>query len=460
MGVSVRMVVEETPRYRGAPTTAPYRESTNVFYDPFTQIQLQPSQQRVNRDDEIIGIPAPRAEIQNGHRPTGSFSGRLYPNTLLPFLISCGHSPVAGYPKQGNGTNCVQTLTKGGTITGGTWTLTFGGQTTGAILATATAAEVQAHLERLPNVRPGDIIVSGGPITTANLVLTFGGQQAAKVVPAVTVNTASLVGAAPTITPSITTAGATGTNLDSQGRGAPAGVWIWELEARNGAVGARSKIEAFSLGLIVDYNEQQIFGQGFAVNSISVSGDGGVSGDMVGLYVDRALTPVVLTPTYDSEAIRPVLFSDLAATWLAGGGPVSGFTWSVRHQHEVADDAGLRRPDWPARNFLAGRTELAGSMESASFDPQDWDMMLAAGTFPLVADYTIPGQQIAATGAPYRCTLVAPACQLGADGGPEAMANKVRHGATWPWKATYSSVSGYAHRLILHTAVAALETYV
>ena len=438
---------------------APYRKSTVVEYEPFTSLQLQPSQQRINRDDEIIGIPAPRAEIQNGHRPSGSFGARLYPNSMLLFLLSCGHQPVAGYPKQGNGTNAVQTLTKGGTITGGTFTITFGGEATGAIQATATAAEVQAHLERLAAIRSGDVTVTGGPITTANLVLTFGGNYAAKVVTAVTVNTTGLTGTTPTITPSITTAGATGTNLDSLGRGATAGAYIWELESRNGPLGARSYTDAFTISLIANYNEQPVFGEGMAVNSLSVGGDGQVSGDMVGLYVERFLTPPTLTPVYDSEAIRPVLFSDLKTTWLAGGGPVSGFTWRVAHQHEVSDDASIRRPDWPARNLLSRFTELTGTMESSQFDAQDWDVMLAAGTFPMTADYAIPSM-IGATGSPYRVTLYAPAAQLGADGGPEQMANKFRHGATWPWKATYSSAAGYAHRLIVHCARSAVEAYV
>lgn len=459
MAVAIKVTVEETPRFRGCGTTAPYRESTNVFYEPFTSVQLQPQQQRINRDDEIIGIPAPRSEIPNGHRPTGSFNARLYPNSMLPFLLSCGHQPVAGFPKQGNGTNAVQTLTKGGTITGGTWTITFGGETTGAINASATAQEVQAHLERLAGVRPGDILVTGGPINTTALVLTFQGGLSAKVVPAVTVTTTSLTGTSPTITPSMTTTGAPGTNVDSLGRGAAPGAWIWELEARNGPLGARGFTDAFTLGIVAAYNEQPIFGSGFAVNSLSVSGDGGVTGDMVGLFVERFLTAPTLTPTYDSEAIRPVLFSDLKATWLANGGPVSGFSWRVGHQHEVSDDAGRRTPDWPARNFLSGRTELTGSMESSAFDPQDWDMMLAAATFPLTADYVIPSM-IGASGSPYRCTLYAPAVQLDADGGPEAMSNKFRHGATWGWKATYSSAAGYAHRLILHCAVTAVETYV
>ena len=45
--------------------------------------------------------------------------------------------------------------------TGGTFTLTFNGQTTAPIAYNATAAQIQAALEALSNIAPGDIIVTG-----------------------------------------------------------------------------------------------------------------------------------------------------------------------------------------------------------------------------------------------------------------------------------------------------------
>lgn len=65
------------------------------------------------------------------------------------------------------GTNEIQSVTEGGEgLT--SFTLTYSGQTTTALDAAATAAEVQAALEALSNIAPGDVAVSGsagGPYT-------------------------------------------------------------------------------------------------------------------------------------------------------------------------------------------------------------------------------------------------------------------------------------------------------
>lgn len=104
---------------------------------------------------------------------TGDASAPSYPNadTVDPW----GHTVVnAQYPPnevavgyQGvwkllvGGAEEVQTLTVGGSgLT--SFTLTFQGQTTAAIPAAAVGADVQAALEALSNVNPGDLVVTGG----------------------------------------------------------------------------------------------------------------------------------------------------------------------------------------------------------------------------------------------------------------------------------------------------------
>jgi len=74
-----------------------------------------------------------------------------------------GAGPYAG------GTAEVQTVTVTGVPTGGTFTLTYAGQTTAPIPFNATAAQLQAALENLPNLNPGDIVVTG----TAPYQVTF-----------------------------------------------------------------------------------------------------------------------------------------------------------------------------------------------------------------------------------------------------------------------------------------------
>lgn len=106
------------------------------------------------------------------------------------------------------GTNEVQTLTKSGTLSGGTYTLTFEGQTTSALVNTANAATVQAALEALSTVGAGDWVVTGGPISAANLVFTAGADLAARNLSAISI-TSSLTGGG-TATFSTTTPGVEG----------------------------------------------------------------------------------------------------------------------------------------------------------------------------------------------------------------------------------------------------------
>lgn len=94
--------------------------------------------------------------------------------------------------------------------TGGTFTITYSGQTTSAIAFNAAASAVQAALEALSNLAPGDVVVTGGPGDaggTTPYVLTFGGTLAQTDVAEVTTNPASLTGGAGTATVSTTTAG-------------------------------------------------------------------------------------------------------------------------------------------------------------------------------------------------------------------------------------------------------------
>jgi hypothetical protein len=70
----------------------------------------------------------------------------------------------------------VQQITFGGTVLGGTFQLTFGGQTTAEMPWNATAAEVQAALEALGSISPGDVIVTA---YSGRFLVHFTGQFAA-----------------------------------------------------------------------------------------------------------------------------------------------------------------------------------------------------------------------------------------------------------------------------------------
>ena len=62
--------------------------------------------------------------------------------------------------------NVFQKVALTGSPTGGYFTLTFEGDTTGPIPFDATAAQVQAALEALPNIGPGNAETILGPVNT------------------------------------------------------------------------------------------------------------------------------------------------------------------------------------------------------------------------------------------------------------------------------------------------------
>jgi len=102
-------------------------------------------------------------------------------------------------------TDEVQTLTEGGSgLT--SWTITYSGQTTASIDDDATAAEVQAALEALSNIAPGDVTVTGGPLGTGPFTVTFGGTLADTNVAAMTTTP---TGGSGTVVVATTTAGGT-----------------------------------------------------------------------------------------------------------------------------------------------------------------------------------------------------------------------------------------------------------
>lgn len=140
----------------------------------------------------------------------------LQPGEVMAKILTGADAGKIGPFQRGTGAagaaavNEVQTFDLG-SATAGTFTITFDGQTTASIARNATAATVQAALETLSNVNPGDIVVTGGALP-AQVTLTFGGQYAATNVPQITITPTGLTGGTVTI--------ATATP------GSAAGVWV------------------------------------------------------------------------------------------------------------------------------------------------------------------------------------------------------------------------------------------
>lgn len=139
-------------------------------------------------------------------------------------IIEGGPPPrTSGSGAPSDGTSEIQTLTIGGTPTGGTFTLTYEGFTTAPITWTATdatlIAAVDAALEALPTIGTGGITAADGTLTSGigTITLTFAGNLGKANVPLIT-SASSLTGTSPTLAVATTTAG-----VDASGRGMPNG---------------------------------------------------------------------------------------------------------------------------------------------------------------------------------------------------------------------------------------------
>jgi hypothetical protein len=141
--------------------------------------------------------------------------GRIIEGATSRPLIADG-APSAG-------TSEVQTLTIGGTPTGGTFTLTFQGHTTAPITWTAVDATlvsaVDAALEALGNIGTGGVTTAAGTISSGigTITITFAGNLAKQAVGLIVANS-SLTGTAPTAVVTETTPG-----VDATARGAGQG---------------------------------------------------------------------------------------------------------------------------------------------------------------------------------------------------------------------------------------------
>lgn len=139
----------------------------------------------------------------------------------------------AGVP--GAGTSEVQTITIGGTPTGGTFTLGFSGDTTAPItwvgVNATLVASIDAALEALSTIGTGGVTTAVGTMTAGvgTITLTFAGNLANRAVPTVTVVANAMTGTSPTIAVAETTPG-----VNAAGLGAPKGALM--IDVTNGTL--------------------------------------------------------------------------------------------------------------------------------------------------------------------------------------------------------------------------------
>lgn len=117
------------------------------------------------------------------------------------------------------GTDEVQTLTIGGTPTGGTFKLRFESTNTSAITwssnNTTLLANIQAALDAHPSLGTNGCVASAGTVTAGigTILLTFGTARAKEAVETMTVAANNLTGTAPTLAIAETTPGVNATGM-------------------------------------------------------------------------------------------------------------------------------------------------------------------------------------------------------------------------------------------------------
>ena len=139
----------------------------------------------------------------------------------MPNYLSGSYPRIqSGVPSAG--TNEVQTLTIGGTPSGGTFKLKFEGHTTGAITWSSTNAtllsNINAALDALPNLAASAVVATAGSLTAGvgTVTLTFSGAPVnRKAVGLMTVADNSLTGTSPTLAIAETTPGVSATERDA-----------------------------------------------------------------------------------------------------------------------------------------------------------------------------------------------------------------------------------------------------
>lgn len=127
------------------------------------------------------------------------------------------------------GVSEVQTITKSGTWSGGTFTLTVLGATTAAIAYDANAATIQTAIETA-GVPAAYVTASGGPIGSTPLTLTY--SDTLGNVTEATINTGSVTGSTPGASVSTGTAGVSSSRHEPMRTGTPAptGTLAWKYQ--------------------------------------------------------------------------------------------------------------------------------------------------------------------------------------------------------------------------------------
>jgi hypothetical protein len=246
--------IEESPlseRTFGLGAT-PNRVATEKLYVPHTAFGLKPNPAYVDRADEQRAILGAVPKLLESYAPSGSYSERCYLDDITWWLYLVGFTPVH---------------TAGGAL------VTDGDQT--------TATGVNALNSAVVNVADTSLFPAAGTFIMLGHRRHLHGQDGDSRSPAAANHPATVGG-------------------EAVNGNVPVGAhkWVWTK---------RSGINAQTAQIILNYADEavRLQGNGFAISDLSISGDGVIQANLLGLLLQRLAVDGATVPSYTTQAVPP-----------------------------------------------------------------------------------------------------------------------------------------------------------
>jgi hypothetical protein len=379
----------------------PNRVATEKLYVPHTAFGLKPNPAYVDRADEQRAILGAVPKLLESYAPSGSYSERCYLDDITWWLYLAGFTPVR---------------TAGGALVGDP--------------DTTTATGVNALNSAIINVGDTSLFESAGAFIMQADDRHLHRQDG-------------------DLVHRLRRPPGDRRRRDGQRQrpGRRDTKWVWTK---------RGGINAQTAQIILNYaDEASTCGNGYAISDLSISGDGMIQSNLLGLLLQRLAVDGATVPSYTTQAVPPVRRGDLYLSWLANGGAIDDFSFAISNPLNPDRSLSLLPPsNFPdLMEYGDAQVKVTGSIPKRVLAAADIDALLNASTFAAKARWKTP-KSIAATAYFYSMWLEMPAAQL-TDGSFDDLANKRRHGGSYSFEAAYDEASGYDVRITVVNATAA-----
>jgi hypothetical protein len=177
--------------------------------------------------------------------------------------------------------------------------------------------------------------------------------------------------------------------------------------------------------------------KGAAVQELQIespeSGGVQVTANGPALYMEKISNPS-LTPSYSALSILPFQKSHLTLpSWLSGTSRHESFQIQIATPVESVRTMGIESQFPNVMEKAEGPILITGSIAQRHIDAEDWDALVNATGFTAMARWN--SSTVIASSYTYKAWVEMSHCQY-VGGGPEALANKRRHGASFNFRAS------------------------